>query len=224
MFRVIYLCANTSDPVILDQEGFKDHLYQARYNWRPDLDVDSLIQQVIREGVCPIYRSGNISCCTGVAVHTDNARDWNVDDHMNEIEEANQWYSNHLLLELPDRSIEAVPVPTMATVIHIDEISPFTIVVPLTEHNEQELEYLNLELGSPELGLFRTSTVPNADLPVGPMIMYLQIPRRQNNWTIERWIGGPLSNINWINFLTETQPYVYGREGRFREPEPLAEV
>ena len=216
VFHVIYVCHHIV-PTVMNLEDFKAHLSQARYIWKPDLDVDSIIRHA-RVKISPIYRSLNLSCCTGVvAVAPIN---WSANDHMDEILAANQWYYDKLLVERSDLSLVTMAIPSMAAIIHLGD----TLIVPLTEHNARELQYLKSKREVLEiLDLDAGSSVPITDLPNRRRLMYLEIPR-QNNLTVEQWLGGSPSNINWCNFLTGTRPYVYGREGRYREPAPLAEV
>ncbi len=210
----------------MDHDTFKSYLIDSRYNWKPELDVDDLIQQLPEMQVSPIYRSGNMDCCTAVVavVPAERYTEWNTGDHTSEIEAANQWYSDHELVICPDGQVVPQRRSTMATVITVSghERNP-TIVIPQSEHNTSELEYLlsssqvfqsQLQTSIAITEAYKMVRSGTADVI---WIPYLQIPRHFS-------VDESFRSICWENFLISSQPYVYGREGRFREPAPLAEV
>lgn len=188
-------------------------LAEANYNWRPDLSADDLILGLTEMKFSPIYRSGNIDCCTYVAavVPTDRLDEWLAVNHDEEIYAAESWYTGMELIFDRGAIVGSHKRPTMFTVITLrDESSnPVNVVVPQTEHNLLEIDYL---LTAADHSSIRISRDLNAHKMGCIRIDILRVPRRQAGWSI----GDAKS------FLTETG--IYGREGGFREPVPLAEV
>lgn len=215
-YIVYHCCVGDPDPDVMDMPNFKEYLLTVRYNWMPDLDADDLIQQLPEMQVRPIYRSGNMGCCTAVAVAVPEERleEWDAADHTTEIETANEWYSRHELVLRPDGSLLTQTIATMATVITVvhGREAGLTIVVPQNEHNTAELVYLSslLEhINNPTETLQCTvQTIADAIETIhysqpSVWLPYLDIPQWQNNWRgTERQ-----RNINWFNFLTSSEPY-----------------